>query len=111
MNKPTCYGGSEMALRDSRHGRFWGCRNYPTCDGIIGCHSDGSPLGTPADKGTRQMRQLAHEAFDNWWPTMKMTRGEAYEWLEENGPKGHIAEMDFEECGELIKTLEKDDDR
>lgn len=55
------------------------------------------------------MRQFAHDAFDNWWPAAKMTRGEAYEWLEENGPKSHIADMTAEDCAELIEMLEGDD--
>jgi ssDNA-binding Zn-finger/Zn-ribbon topoisomerase 1 len=98
-----------MARSGSRYGPFWGCRRYPECDGVIGCHPDGSPLGTPANKETRQMRQVAHAAFDNWWPAARMTRGEAYGWLEENGPKAHIADMTFEECVDLVAMLEEDD--
>ena len=97
-----------MVKRDSRYGAFWGCSTYPKCDGVIGCHPDGSPLGTPADKETRGMRQSAHDAFDNWWPAMRMTRKQAYAWLEENGPKGHIAEMDYQECEDLIARLDQD---
>ena len=108
-DKPTCYCGEEMVLRSSRYGNFWGCSNYPECDGVVGCHSDTSPLGTPANKETRQMRQVAHEVFDNWWPTRYGTRKEAYEWMEENAPKPHIAEMDYDECEDLIEMLERDE--
>ena len=102
-----CYCGAQMLLRNSsRYGQFWGCSRYPSCDGTIGCHPDGSPLGTAANKETRRMRQLAHDAFDNWWPAARMTRGEAYEWLEENGPRTHIADMTLDECAELIDMLE-----
>ncbi len=104
-----CYCGVQMTRRESHYGRFWGCSNYPACDGVIGCHPDGSPLGTPANKETRQARIDAHDVFDNWWPAAMMTRGAAYEWLEENGPKGHIAEMTLEECRELIEMLERDE--
>jgi len=106
VSKLTCYCGKRMVLRNSRHGNFWGCSDYPKCDGAVGCHKkDNSPLGTPANKETRQLRQVAHEVFDNWWPTQFGTRGEAYEWMEESAPKAHIADMDFEECEELIKML------
>ena len=108
LEKPTCHCGEEMALRSSTYGNFWGCTNYPKCDGIVGCHPDNSPLGTPADKETRQLRQVAHEVFDNWWPTQFGTRGEAYEWMEENAPKPHIADMNYGECEELIEMLEEE---
>ena len=38
-----------------------------------------------------------------------MTRGEAYDWLEENGPKAHIADMTLEECVDLVVMLEEED--
>lgn len=110
MSKPTCYCGKEMVLRNSRYGNFWGCSNYPKCDGTIGCHKkDSSPLGIPANRETRVMRSVAHEVFDNWWPAKGMSRKEAYEWLDENGPKPHIAEMNLAECEELIEMLEKEE--
>ena len=111
LDKPTCYCGEEMVLRNSRYGNFWGCSDYPKCDGVIGCHKkDSSPLGTAANKKTRKLRQVAHGVFDNWWPTQFDTRTEAYEWLDENGPKGHIAEMDYEECEKLIEMLEGEEE-
>lgn len=106
-SKVKCFCGAPMRLRDSRYGQFWGCSDYPKCDGIIGAHPDGSPVGTPADKETREARQRAHAAFDDWWRSEGMERVEAYEWLEENGPKAHIADMDYDECEELVEMMEE----
>ena len=52
-----------------KHKNFWRC--YP-CDSHVGCH-DGTtkPLGTLADKETRDMRHDAHVCFDPLWKSAK----------------------------------------
>ena len=30
---PKCSGG--MIVRSGRYGKFWGCKNYPKCKGIV----------------------------------------------------------------------------
>jgi len=45
----------------------WICSDYPACDSYVGCHDDGKPLGTPANKELRHARNQAHQAFDKLW--------------------------------------------
>jgi len=59
--------GAPMRLRTSVYGPFYGCSQYPDCNGVHGGHPDGSPLGTPADAKTRSAHSLAHAAFDRLW--------------------------------------------
>ena len=66
MQCPEC--GARMHLRDSSHGKFYGCERYPACDATHGAHeTTGEPLGVPGDRDTRLARQRAHAAFDPLW--------------------------------------------
>ena len=105
-----CCCGAPMVMKDSRFGRFWSCTEWPDCDGKIGAHPDGRPLGIPANSATREARKAAHETFDEWWRSKDWSKGQAYEWLEQNAPKPHIAEMDEDECLDLIRLVEDRDD-
>lgn len=57
------------------NGICWVCINYFTsgtfCDSYVGCHEDGTPLGTPADKLLRIARNQAHKEFDKLWKTSR----------------------------------------
>lgn len=72
---PEC--GMEMHLKNSKHGKFYGCSGYPDCEATHGAHHDGRPLGTPATKDTRQARMSAHISFDRLWePALRMYEAE-----------------------------------
>jgi len=108
---PEC--GSHMRLRQSKkYDRpFYGCSRWPDCDGAHGAHPDGTPLGIPADKVTKSARMRAHEAFDQLWKgdSPKMTRGQAYEWLESyfdlDDGEGHIGRFSREQCEALVAAM------
>lgn len=113
MGAPECYCGAPMQLRQSRHGTFYGCTNWPECDGLIGCHPGTEvPLGKPASKAVRQARVRAHKALDALWQPMggerRKYRDAAYRFLAEelgvNDP--HIGEMDGDDCEFVIMTCE-----
>jgi ssDNA-binding Zn-finger/Zn-ribbon topoisomerase 1 len=101
--------GFPMVLRTSRYGKFWGCSQFPECKGTHGAHEDGRPLGIPADKETKLARIGAHEAFDRLWKSRKMTRTQAYSWMQEamNLPKDevHIGRFTKEQCIHLVALL------
>ncbi len=102
--------GAVMVLRPSRFGRFFGCSRWPECDGTHGAHAlSGEPLGTPADKATRQARQEAHLAFDQAWRALGMSRTEAYGWLQHlmrlPEAEAHIACFNLAQCRELCAIL------
>jgi ssDNA-binding Zn-finger/Zn-ribbon topoisomerase 1 len=106
---PEANCGAPMELRKSRFGFFYGCTRYPDCRGTHGAKSDGSPLGIPADKETRQARIAAHHAFDRLWNEHGWTRGQAYAWLADFMalPPGdaHIACFNKAQCLRLIDQV------
>ena len=101
---PEC--GSEMELRDSKYGLFYGCVAFPRCRATHGAHPDGKPLGTPADKATKEWRIKAHAAFDKLWKEKGWKRGKAYAWMRDTlglAPNGaHIGLFDIKQCQALI---------
>lgn len=106
---PVCFCGAPMQLRRSRYGKFYGCTRYPECDGRHGAHPNGSPLGIPADKATREARIRAHEAFDRLWRSGEMRRPDAYRWLREqmglSRSEGHISRFTAEQCERLVELV------
>lgn len=104
--------GSEMQLRKSKHGAFYGCTKWPDCDGTHGAHADGSPKGTPADKPTRLARIRAHAVFDEIWKQGLKKRHEAYGWMRRamnlSRSQAHIAMFDLAQCEQLIQLVYRD---
>ena len=96
-----------MKKRTSKFGDFYGCVRFPECDATHGCHSNGVPLGVPADKETRQARVCAHETFDALWKHDYMKRSEAYKWMKAvmGDEKAHIGNLNKEDCSKLIQTV------
>lgn len=111
---PDC--GSVMPLQSGSFGRRYGCTTSG-CGATHGCKPDGSPLGTPADKATRQARVRAHYVFDRLWkgPERTMSRAEAYRLLQDltglPPDQAHIARLDREQCLDLIEQLLEQQDQ
>lgn len=105
---PDC--GSEMRLRQSRYGTFYGCIRYPDCKAAHGAHADGRPLGIPANKETKEWRIKAHAAFDQLWKTGGMKRKAAYRWMRDamelSADEAHIGRFDIAACRKLITLVE-----
>jgi ssDNA-binding Zn-finger/Zn-ribbon topoisomerase 1 len=103
--------GAPMRVKDGKFRSFYGCSRWPGCDGAIGMHADGTPLGTQADKGTRQLRIAAHAAFDQLWRSGRITRKEAYRWmcnrLKLSEDEGHIGKLNAEQCVQLVEHCER----
>lgn len=104
---------SDMILRNSKHGIFYGCSRYPDCKGTHGAHPDGSPLGVPADKETKEWRMKTHKVFDPLWKDRKYgySRKDAYELLQRlTGlpPEDcHISRFDISTCKRVIKKINR----
>lgn len=107
---PEC--GRNMVLRSSKFGKFYGCSGYPNCKVTHGAHSDGRPLGRPANYETRQWRIKAHKVFDVLWkgPDAVMDRSEAYVWMQKtlalSEEEAHIGNFGISVCQRLIKAVE-----
>jgi ssDNA-binding Zn-finger/Zn-ribbon topoisomerase 1 len=107
---PEC--GAPMVLRNSKlYGKFYGCTRFPACKATHGAHADGTPLGIPGNKETKQWRIKAHEAFDGWRKHLKgiMDRSEAYEVLQSvmdmSPAEAHIGRFNIEQCQRVIKIF------
>jgi hypothetical protein len=85
--------------------KFYGCSRYPLCDAAHGADPDGRPLGTPANKETKQARIAAHDKFDAYWKKNRLHRNQAYKLLQdimELSPKdAHIAMFTKDQCEKL----------
>ena len=86
------------------HRRYYRC---VPCEAHVGCHKTGKPLGTLANKQTRQARIQAHKAFDPIWKTTTISRPKAYAWLAKHlkipYDRCHIGNFDFPTCVKVIK--------
>lgn len=112
--------GAEMILRKAKkifnmrqfkHPHFWGCSRFPECRGTHGAHPDGTPLGIPANKETKEWRIKAHDAFDTLWKCSQitMTRKKAYKLLAQKlgVSEVHIGESDIPTCARIIQASEE----
>lgn len=118
IDAPTCFCGSPMALRETKKftyrksgapRKFWGCSRWPSCDGVVGAHPNGAPVGTCADTETKNARIAAHEAFDAMWKSGRMSRASAYKRLAKvmgiPSRDAHIGGFTKEQCETLIARL------
>lgn len=109
---PHC--GQDPVLKpDSRHlysGRYYGPVWECVCGAYCGCHRGTIfPLGTVADRPTRDARKQAHIVFDRLWRgnDRQMNRRQAYNWLRLkmglSHSKCHIAMFSIEQAMKAIE--------
>lgn len=95
------------------NGRVWICENFPACDSYVGAHADGTPLGRLANPELRSWKKAAHRAFDPLWKSSRMTRNEAYRWLQKTmgltKEEGHIGKFDVDQCRRLIELIDAEE--
>lgn len=109
----VCYCGALMVARESDHGPFFGCDRWPNCEGLVGAHKKtGEPLGLPAPKWVRSIRNQLHEQFDQLWKgRSKHARSAAYAWLAEalgiTSDECHIGRFDSELCLRAMEAIAK----
>ena len=114
--EPGCDG--ELVLKPSKYGQFYGCTNWAKtgCPGAHGAHPDGTPLGIPASKETKQARMKAHAAFDRLWKGRgaRMNRHQAYVWMRRamcmTEAEAHIGRFTIEQCEALCRILSEECD-
>lgn len=123
MTRVGCFCGSPASLvsnsvkygREYGNGKAWICDRFPKCDGYVGTHPDGSPLGRLADKETIQLRRQLHSTIDPLWQdrtdrTVKKNRGSVYGWLRRimgmTPDECHIGNFTADECRKALKQIE-----
>lgn len=89
------------------------------CDASVGCHPDGRPMGTLANRELRGARIAAHAAFDPLWEaairlrgwSKKRARVTAYVWLaarlEMPYESCHIGMFDVETCERVVRVCQR----
>ena len=86
------YCGAKATLRPSSavygdaaktDGYLYVCDRYPKCDSYVGAHKKTKlPMGTLANGDLRNKRIQAHKAFDWMWKSGRMTKWQAYKWMQ-----------------------------
>lgn len=122
MPPPTSCRFCHSGIRYTSHAEIYGGRTYsdwpyiylcinPKCRASVGVHAGTThPLGTLADKDTKDARKAAHAAFDPLWKreaNKGKARGMAYKWLAEQLDiepwRCHISWMDTDLCRKVVK--------
>jgi hypothetical protein len=103
-----------MTLKDSMYGKFYGCSTWKRtgCKGSMSAdEKTGVPIGVPARAATKAARTRAHRAFDVLWTGGRMTRKQAYAWIQKvmklSKREAHIANFTLEQCERLITEVER----
>jgi len=96
----------EMTL--DNHAYVYVCDRYPACDAYVGAHKESKlPMGTLANGDLRSKRIRAHHAFDQLWKSGRMTKKEAYRWLQMQfglpREQAHIAMFGEYMCERVIR--------
>ena len=86
---------------------FYACK---PCNAWVGTHlKTGEPLGTLANKKTRNARMRAHQWFDPIWKHKEMQRREAYFWLSRQlgipFDDTHIGNFDIDMCDRVVNAV------
>lgn len=111
--RPVCpYCNNPAKLVDSSvvygrsYGMIWLCK---PCDAYVGVHKSSAthmPLGTLANRATREARKRAHAAFDPLWKSRRLNRSYAYQLLSEflgiDGKDTHIGNFTVEQCERVV---------
>lgn len=107
---PEC--GADLVFKATgKFGPFYGCVNWPKCNGAHSAHDDGTPMGVPADQATRTKRREAHNSFDSLRIELCWSRRHSYAWLAArmnlSSVKCHIGRFNINQCEQVIVICEK----
>lgn len=113
LDCPFCGNPAEWVQNKEIYGRNYGksymCWLCKPCDAYVGCHENTRrPLGTIANKETREWRKKVHAVIDPLWRENEYKRGEVYMALNDAfGEEVHVGESDIERCKEIIVTTKE----
>lgn len=88
------------------------CNRFPKCDSYVSSKTDESPRGPLANERLRKARRKCHKIFDEKWKSGKMSRSDAYVWMQKvmglPPKKAHIGAFTMTECVQLLEILEEE---
>lgn len=121
---PTCFCGSRTVYQDSKayyHGKSYGmrwiCERWPACNGSVGAHPNGTPLGTVPDALTKELRRQCHAIVDPLWQEGNVfgdgrrnrMRSSVYRYMQvlmDLPPHVcHIGMFDADQCSTLLRRM------
>lgn len=118
MRCPYC--GGAMVLRsadgiyhDNKNDTMlYVCTHYPQCDTYVRTHPGTTmPVGTPANRELRHLRNEAHRHFDKLYRNGLMSKQEAYLWLAAQLQvplsQAHIGYLGEYYCTQVIEESKK----
>jgi ssDNA-binding Zn-finger/Zn-ribbon topoisomerase 1 len=107
--EPGCNGVLELRWSPRFERWFYGCSNYPDCNGVLPANRNGSPRGKPRTRELQGWRKKAHNAFDPLWKDGHCTRPEAYLWLQAvmdmTKDEAHMFMMDMTNCKKVVEAV------
>lgn len=85
------------------------CKQYPKCDTYVRTHPGTTiPVGTPANRELRLLRNEAHKHFDRLYLSGMMSKQDAYRWLANQlqAPmsQAHIGYLSEYYCKQVIQA-------
>lgn len=102
--QPAVWCENSVIYNGRNYGKSYMCYYCRPCDAYVGCHNNSRrPLGTMANKETREWRKKAHAAIDPIWQRKMMTRTKLYELKKHFGHEVHIGESDAAQCRAIIQ--------
>lgn len=118
MRCPYC--GGTLVLRSAdgiyhnnkNNTMLYVCAHYPQCDAYVRTHPGTTiPVGTPANRELRALRNEAHHHFDQLYRSGLMSKQDAYLWLASllQAPlsQAHIGYLGEYYCTQVIKESRK----
>lgn len=109
---PYCKYEAEFMTSKEFYGKDYGTNIWVchSCEAYVGTHGKSkNPLGTLANKETREWRKQAHKYVDPLWKSKKMKRGEVYRWIQKvmamTPQEAHIGNFNVEQCKKIIRKV------
>lgn len=97
------------AIYGKNYGKSYMCWFCKPCRAYVGCHQNTKkPLGTIANKETREWRIKLHAIIDPLWKSGKQKRSDVYMGLNAiAGKEFHVGESSVEDCKNMIEKLKE----
>lgn len=111
--------GSPMKLRRSKEFTYpetglprlyYSCSRFPQCRGTVRANADGSPIGTPANRETKDARSAAYLALEDFRRGRGWNRSGTLSWLskrlriERGGCQ--VSNFDLPTCKKVLSIVE-----
>lgn len=112
LSCPDC--DSNMILRKSKYGYFYGCQDYPItgCNASVGARLDGTPVSMPTSMNEKEARINATEELERLWKSGKIQRSETLDWvcqkMECKRSEAYIARFNIQQCEALIFFIKEE---